>query len=64
MYKKIKEIDKKVAVCITTADYNYLQNLKESLIEIDKMVLYKPIFLKDLKNKIDSLLLNEALLKN
>jgi DNA-binding response OmpR family regulator len=57
LYHKIKEIDNKVIICLTTADINYIQNLRKGIIDIDKIVLYKPVLLKDLKNKIDSLLL-------
>jgi DNA-binding response OmpR family regulator len=64
IYKKLKEIDENVIICLTTADHNYIKSLKKSLIAIDIIVLYKPIFLKDLKNTIDSLLVNDTLLKN
>ena len=57
LYHKIKEIDDKVIICLTTADINYIQNLRKGIIDIEKIVLYKPVLLKDLKNKIDSLLL-------
>jgi DNA-binding response OmpR family regulator len=57
LYHKIKEIDDNVIICLTTADINYIQNLRKGIIDIDKIVLYKPVLLKDLKNKIDSLLL-------
>ncbi|HET7642485.1 MAG TPA: response regulator [Nitrososphaeraceae archaeon] len=63
IYKKLKEIDENVIICLTTVDHNYLKSLK-SLIAIDIIVLNKPIFLKDLKNKIDSLLVTDTLLKN
>ena len=56
-YKKIKEIDNNVIICLTTADINYIEDLRKGIIDIDKIVLYKPVLLKDLKNKIDSLLL-------
>ena len=56
-YHKIKEIDGKVIICFTTADINYIEDLRKDIINIDKIVLYKPVLLKDLKNKIDSLLL-------
>jgi len=56
IYKKIKEIDDKVIICITTADINYIKDLRKGIIDIDIIVLYKPILLRDLKNKIDSLL--------
>ena len=57
LYHKIKEIDNNVIVCFTTADINYIQQLQKGIIDIEKIVLYKPVLLKDLKNKIDSLLL-------
>ncbi|HZB63741.1 MAG TPA: response regulator [Nitrososphaeraceae archaeon] len=56
LYHKIKEIDNNVIICFTTADINYIENLRKGIIDIEKIVLYKPVLLKDLKNKIDSLL--------
>jgi DNA-binding response OmpR family regulator len=56
LYHKIKEIDSNVIMCFTTADINYIADLRKGIIDIDKIVLYKPILLKDLKNKIDWLL--------
>ena len=56
LYHRIKEIDDKVIICFTTADLNYIQQLQKDIIDIDKIVLYKPILLKNLKNKIDWLL--------
>jgi DNA-binding response OmpR family regulator len=57
LYHKIKKIDGKVIICFTTADINYIEDLRKGIIDIEKIVLYKPVLLKDLKNKIDSLLL-------
>src|SRR5688572_17862418 len=57
LFHKIKEIDNNVIICFTTADINYIEDLCKGIIDIDKIVLYKPVLLKDLKNKIDSLLL-------
>ena len=56
LYHKIKAIDGKVRICFTTADINYIEDLRKGIIDIDKIVLYKPVLLKDLKNKIDLLL--------
>ena len=56
LYHKIKEIDNSVLICFTTANKNYIEDLRKGLIDIDKIVLYKLILLKDLKNKIDPLL--------
>ncbi len=53
---KIKEIDDKVIICFTTADTSYIKQLQKGIIDIEKIVLYKPVLLKDLKNKIDWLL--------
>ncbi len=58
IYKTIKEIDKQVIICLTTADHNYIQNLQKGINDIEKIVIYKPILLKELKNKIDSLVNN------
>jgi DNA-binding response OmpR family regulator len=57
LYHKIKEIDSNVIICFTTADINYIEDLRKGIIDIEKIVLYKPVLLKDLKNKVDSLLL-------
>jgi DNA-binding response OmpR family regulator len=56
LYRKIKEIDDKVIICFTTANISYIQKLQKGIIDIDKIVLYKPVLLKDLKDKIDWLL--------
>ena len=58
LYHRIKEIDDKVIICFTTADIIYIKQLQRGIINIEKIVLYKPVLLKDLKNKIDSLLLS------
>jgi two-component system response regulator ChvI len=58
LFHKIKEIDDKVIICFTTADISYIKQLQKGIIDIDKIILYKPVLLKDLKNKIDSLLLS------
>ena len=55
IYHKIKEIDNNVIICFTSADINYIKELQKAIIDIDKIVLYKPVLLKDLKNKIDLL---------
>ena len=62
LYHKIKEIDEQVVICFTTADKNYIQQLQKDIIDIDKIVLYKPVLLKDLKNKIDWLLSRQEII--
>jgi DNA-binding response OmpR family regulator len=56
LYHKIKEMDNNVIICFTTADISYIKQLQKGIIDIEKIVLYKPVLLKDLKNKIDWLL--------
>jgi DNA-binding response OmpR family regulator len=63
-YHKIKEIDGKVIICFTTADINYIEDFRKGIIDIDKIVLYKPVLLKDLKNKIDWLLSRHEEIRN
>ena len=64
LYHKIKEIDNNVIVCFTTADINYIQQLQKGIIDIEKIVLYKPVLLKDLKNKVDWLLSRQEINSN
>ena len=56
LYHKIKEMDNNVIICFITADISYIKQLQKGIIDIEKIVLYKPVLLKDLKNKIDWLL--------
>jgi two-component system sensor histidine kinase EvgS len=55
LFQKIKEIDEQVIICLTTADKSLIQDLKKGITDIEKIMIYKPVLLKDLKNKIDSL---------
>ena len=59
-YQKIKEIDDTVIICLSTTDKNYVQGLEKDILDVEKVVIYKPILLRELKNKIDSLLLDET----
>jgi DNA-binding response OmpR family regulator len=64
LYHKIKEIDDKVIICFTTANISYIQDSRKGIIDIDKIVLYKPVLLKDLKNKIEWLLSRQEEVNN
>jgi DNA-binding response OmpR family regulator len=64
IYHKIREIDNNVIVCFTTADINYIQQFQKGIIDIEKFVLYKPVLLKNLKNKIDWLLSRQEINNN
>ena len=55
LYRKIKGIYDTIIVCLNTADKNYIQELQKDILDIEKTVIYKPLLLKDLKIKIESL---------
>lgn len=59
MYKELKKIDKKITICLITADIMYLEQLKEKIPSIEKFIIYKPILLRNLKDKIDLLILEK-----
>ena len=52
LYHKIKEIDDKVIICFTTADINYIKQLQKGIIDIEEIVLYKPVLLKASKIRL------------
>jgi DNA-binding response OmpR family regulator len=62
LYQKIKEIDEQVIICLTTANKNIIYDLQKGITDIEKIVIYKPVLLKDLKNKIESVLVNDKYL--
>ncbi len=50
LYQKIKEIDDKVIICLTTTDKSFIQGLQKGKVDIEKIVIDKSILLKELKN--------------
>ena len=52
MFYALKNRDDKAIICLTTADIPYLEQLKEKIPNIEKYVIYKPILLRNLKDKI------------
>ena len=59
MYNELKKIDKKITICLITADIMYLEQLKEKIPNIERFIIYKPILLRNLKDKIDLLILEK-----
>ena len=59
MYQQLKKEDSNTSICLITADIANLEQLKTKIPNIEKYVIYKPILLRNLKNKIDSLLLEK-----
>ncbi len=55
MFQALKEKDEDVTICLITADLSYLGQLKEKIPNIEKYAIYKPILLRNLKDKINEL---------
>ncbi len=57
LLQKLKEVDDNVIICLTTADKNFIQAPQQDTCDVEnKNIIYKPVLLKDLKNKVNSLL--------
>jgi DNA-binding response OmpR family regulator len=56
LYEKLHSIDPNVLFCFITANREYIEHLKKSIVEIEKIVIYKPILLSELRNRVNSLL--------
>lgn len=56
LYRKLRNIDENIRICFITADIKHGRELQKEIPNIENIVIYKPILLKDLKSKIDSLL--------
>lgn len=56
LLQKLKEIDHNVIICLTTADKTFIQESKEDKVGFEENIIYKPILLRDLKNKVNSLI--------
>lgn len=54
VYKKIKEVDEEAPILIVTSDHSCADNLKEKFPETKNYLLYEPITLDELKNRVDS----------
>ena len=61
LYEKLHSIDPDLLFCFITANREYIEHLKKSIVEIEKVVIYKPILLSELRNKINSLLSEKKL---
>ena len=61
MYQALKNRDDEVSICLITADTSYLEQLKEKISNIEKYVIYKPILLKNLKEKVQALVLERRI---
>ena len=55
MFQALKKTNEKVTICLITADFSYLERLKEKIPNIEKYAIHKPILLRNLKDKINEL---------
>ena len=60
MFYALKNKDDKAIICLTTADMFYLEQLKEKIPNIEKYVIHKPILLRNLKDRINELVLEKS----
>lgn len=58
LYKRLKRIDNKVRILIVTANIGSAESLKDRYPETADNLIYEPISLNELKNKVDSIILN------
>ena len=61
LYEKLQNIDPNLIFCFITANKEYIEHLKKSIADIDKIVIYKPILLSELRSKVNSLLSEKKL---
>ena len=57
VYKRLKEIDNSVRILVVTANMGYADLLQEIYPETKNKIVYEPIALGELKNRVDSIFL-------
>jgi DNA-binding response OmpR family regulator len=58
LYQKLKNIDPDLLFCFITANKEYIEYFKRNNPDIEKIVIYKPILLSELRSKVHLLLIN------
>ena len=56
LYSKLRNTDPNLLFCFITTNKEYIQHIKTNIPQIDKIVIYKPIFLSNLRSKVNLLL--------
>ena len=64
LYKKFKEIDNKVSICLTNVDRESVQEIKQQILQSNNNnnnndTMCKSLSLNDVQTKVDILLLND-----
>ncbi len=52
----MKNMNSTLLFCFITANKEFIEHLRKSIQEIDKIVIYKSILLSELRRKVNSLL--------
>jgi hypothetical protein len=55
IFHALKNRDDKAIICLSTTDLSYLEQFKEKIPNIEKYIIYKPILLRNLKDKVNEL---------
>ena len=63
LYEKLQNIDPTILFCFITADKEYIEHLKKNNPDIEKIIIYKPILLNELRSKIHILLTKQQQVK-
>lgn len=58
LYEKLRKIDPDLLFCFITSNNEYIEHLKANNLDIENIVICKPIWLNELKTKVHSLLSN------
>jgi len=61
LYEKLQNIDPDLLFCFITANKEYIEHLKKNNPDIEKIVIYKPILLSELRSKVNTLLSEKKL---
>jgi DNA-binding response OmpR family regulator len=60
MFNALKNRDNKAIICLITANLSYLEQLKGKIPNIENYVIQKPMLLRNLKDKINELILEKS----
>ncbi len=60
MFHALKNRDNNAIICLITANLSYLEQLKVKIPNIENYVIHKPILLRNLKDKINELILEKS----
>ena len=57
--QKLKNIDPALLFCFITGNKEFIEHIKRYNLDVDNIIIYKPIWLNELRIKVNSLLSNQ-----